>query len=121
MQETVVVLGASDKPDRYSYKALKLLQEHGHKVIPVHPKLQEIEGTKVANSLSSVTEKIDTLTLYVGAETSAAMQAEILALKPKRIIMNPGAENYELATSATKQGIQVLEACTLVMLKTGQY
>ncbi len=121
MQETVVVLGASDKTDRYSYKALMLLQEHGHKVIAVHPKLQTIEGLKVVNNLSTISERVDTLTLYVGADASSAMIPEILALKPKRIIMNPGAENTQLAAAANAQGIAVLEACTLVMLKTGQY
>lgn len=121
MQETVVVLGASDKPDRYSYKAVKLLEEHGHKVIPVHPTLKNIEGLTVVNNLSAITEHIDTLTLYVGAAASSSMQSEILALKPKRIIMNPGAENPDLAKAATAEGIEVLEACTLVMLKTGQY
>jgi predicted CoA-binding protein len=121
MQETVVVLGASDKPDRYSYKAVKLLQEHGHKVIPVHPTLKDIEGLAVTNNLSAIQEHVDTLTLYVGAAASSTMQAEILALKPKRIIMNPGAENPDLARAATAQNIEVLEACTLVLLKTGQF
>jgi predicted CoA-binding protein len=121
MQETTVVLGASDKADRYSYKAVKLLEEQGHKVIPVHPTLKNIEGLAVTNNLSAIKEQVDTLTLYVGAAASSTMQAEILALKPKRIIMNPGAENPELAKAAHAQGLEVLEACTLVMLKTGQF
>ena len=45
----------------------------------------------------------------------------ILSPKPRRIIFNPGAENPELETLASEQGIQTLDACTLVMLGTGQY
>ena len=51
----------------------------------------------------------------------SASQAEILKLHPKRIIMNPGAENATLATAAQAQQIEVVEGCTLVMLRTGQF
>jgi len=118
---TVTVLGASNKPDRYSYKACMLLEEHGHKVIPVHPQLQDIEGLKVTKDLSDITEPVDTLTLYLNPQASSELQSKILALKPKRIIMNPGTENPDLATAAKAAGIEVIEACTLVMLKTGQF
>ncbi len=46
---------------------------------------------------------------------------EILAAKPQRIIFNPGAENEELAAAASSAGIEVVEACTLVMLRTGLF
>jgi len=44
-----------------------------------------------------------------------------VSLKPNRIIFNPGAENDELAGLAAQNGIQPVEACTLVMLATSQY
>jgi len=68
--QTVVVLGASIKPQRYSYKAVKLLVKHKHRVIPVHPKLLHINDLAVTNSLSEIKTPVDTLTLYVGAERS---------------------------------------------------
>jgi hypothetical protein len=45
----------------------------------------------------------------------------ILSLKPKRIIFNPGAENDELYDLAKANNIQPIEACTLVLLSTGQF
>jgi hypothetical protein len=45
----------------------------------------------------------------------------ILSLNPKRIIFNPGTENYELEKMAEEKGIEPVEACTLVMLSIGQY
>ena len=56
----VVVLGASNKPHRYAYKALKMLQEYGYSVIPVHPKLENIDGVVVKHELAQIQEDIDT-------------------------------------------------------------
>lgn len=117
----VVLVGASDNPDRYSHRALLLLKENGHRVIPVHPRLQEIEGLPVRHSLKEVSGPIHTVTLYVGKDRSDGMRDEILALGPKRVIMNPGAENDALAEAARAAGINVVYGCTIVMLTTGQF
>ncbi len=121
MTETVVVLGASDKGDRYSNKAQKLLTRHGHRVIPVHPKLAQIDGVPVVASLRDIHERVDTVTMYVGPERSAAFTADLIALKPRRVIFNPGSESSVLQSQLSAHGIITEEACTLVLLNTGQY
>ena len=117
----VAVLGASDDPERYSYKAVLRLKEAGHTVYPVHPKLKTVDGEPVFSSLKDIPEPIHTLTLYVSGDISSKMETEILASKPGRIIFNPGAENAALMAKAAAQGIRTLEACTLVLLSTGQF
>ena len=54
------------------------------------------------------------LALQVGA-------INILNLKPRRVIFNPGSENYALVTKLKEAGIEVVQACTLVMLRTEQF
>lgn len=120
-QERVVILGASDKPDRYANKAQRLLQQHGHQVIPVHPKLTSIEGVTVLPDLKSVAGLVDTLTLYVNPTVAAAEAASIIALRPGRVIFNPGTESPELQSQLTAASIPWEEACTLVLLNTGQF
>ena len=117
----VVVLGASDNPERYSYKAVALLQEKKHRVFPVHPKVLEILGVKVSPSLKDIQEPIHTVSVYLSSAVSSALKEEIISCKPKRVIFNPGAENPELEKDLIASGITVLEACTLVMLSTGQF
>ncbi len=117
----VVVIGASDKADRYSYQAVKLLQEKGHEVYPVHQRIKAIDGTPVFASIKDVSVAIDTVTMYVAADISDGLTADILGCNPKRIIFNPGAENPKLAALAQAKGIKTQEACTLVMLRTGQF
>lgn len=116
-----VIVGASDKPDRYSHMAQLLLHEHGHAVVPVHPKLPSIEGVPVVADLSQIPGPVDTVTMYVGAAISGGLADKLIALKPQRVIFNPGAENPELATKLEAAGVLAEEACTLVLLRTGQY
>lgn len=119
--ERVVIIGASDNPERYSHKALLLLRQHGHEVVPVHPKLSEIEGVPVVADLSAILGPVDTVTLYVGPTISLTFKDKLIALKPRRVIFNPGTENAPLQATLTCAGIACEEACTLVLLHTGQF
>jgi hypothetical protein len=119
--ETVAVLGASPKPDRYAYKAMQMLRQHGHRAVPVNPAFPEILGETCYRSLAEVPGPVDTVTMYLGKQRSDPLIEEIINAKPRRIIMNPGAENNELAAKAEKAGIEVDYACTLVMLQTGTF
>ena len=119
--ETVVILGASNKPDRYAFMAFEGLKNKGFNVLPIHPTLKEINGVPVLSSLMAVPLPVNTITLYVSAEKSSAVAEQILNLKPKRIIFNPGAENKSLALEAKKQGIETVEECTLTMLTLNSF
>ncbi len=120
-KQRVVVLGASPNPERYAHRALCLLRQHGHEVVPVNPSYQTIEGIPVVRELSGVEGPVDTVTLYVSAKISSPLCAALARLQPARVIFNPGAENQALRESLEEQGICTLEACTLVLLNTGQF
>lgn len=120
-RKRVVVLGASDKPERYAHQAQQLLISHGHEVIPVHPRLKEIEGVPVVADLAQVAGPVDTVTMYVGPAISSGLDEKLIAMKPRRVLFNPGSENPTLSTQLQAVGIGVEEACTLVLLHTRQF
>jgi uncharacterized protein len=119
--ETVAILGASPKQDRYAYRAFEMLREHGHRPVPINPAFDDILGEQCYPTIAEVPKPIDTVTMYLGAARSNPLIDEIILAKPRRIIMNPGAENPVLAEKAEAAGIEVVEGCTLVMLSTGQF
>lgn len=119
--ERVAILGASPKPDRYSFKALQALRAAGHVVLPVHPIYREIEGIEVYPSLSALQAPVDTVTLYLSPDTAVLQQEALLALHPRRAIFNPGTESPSLMEALRRAGVEVVEGCTLVMLRTGQF
>jgi predicted CoA-binding protein len=101
--------------------ALRLLRDKGYPVIPVHPKVRRIERVPVVNDLGDIALPVHTLTLYVGAERVRPMIDAIVALKPGRVIFNPGTESHELERRLKDHRIECIHGCTLVMLRTGQF
>jgi len=115
-----LVIGASENPERYAYKASSKLQEHSFKVIAFGSKPGFIGNVPIQTTFPIGTE-IDTVTLYVGSERQTALIPEIIALKPRRIIFNPGTENPDFIKLAQDVGIETEIACTLVLLATESY
>lgn len=115
-----LVLGASDNPARYSFRAVHQLKSHGHEVVPVGIRKGTVAGLPIHTDRPAAAD-IDTVTLYVGPQNQSSWYDYILDLQPRRIIFNPGTENPELERLAQARGIATEEACTLVMLSIGQY
>lgn len=120
MAKKTLVLGASPNPQRYSYLAINRLKNSGHPVVAIGKKQAAVNGVEIETEKKPVSD-IDTITLYLSAANQKEYYEYIFSLNPKRIIFNPGAENDELADLAEKKGIVPMEACTLVLLSTGQY
>jgi uncharacterized protein len=133
---TTLILGASDKPERFSNRALHKLQEHNIKVLLVSPKGGSIVGLECFTSLSQlvdkrntdeditkadIAEKIDTITVYINSSLIANEIQQIIKLNPRRVIFNPGTESSVAANMLKDNGIEVVNNCTLVMLDLGSY
>ena len=119
-KKKTLVLGASDNPSRYSYLAIQRVRSHGHPVVARGRKNTKVNDVIIEKEKQDI-HNIDTVTLYLNPTHQQEYYDYIVSLKPKRIIFNPGTENEELIRLAKENNIQPLEACTLVMLSTGQY
>ena len=121
MPETVVIIGASEKPNRYSYKAMLALLDNGHDVKLVNPYKASIEGKPCLASVADIDKQIDTVTLYVNPSRFKDHIDEVIRAKPRRVIMNPGTEDAQIEEKMSQHGIDVVRGCTLVMLATDQF
>lgn len=119
-EKKTLVLGASSNPSRYSYFAMNRLSAHKHPVVAIGRREGKVGDVQIQTGQPKV-EDVDTVTLYLNPTNQKPYYDYILSLHPKRIIFNPGTENEELEELARKNGIKPMEACTLVMLGTGQY
>ena len=119
-KKKTLVLGASDNPSRYSYLAIQRLRNHDHPVVAIGRKNSQVGDVPIAKEKMPF-DDIDTITFYLNPLHQKEYYDYILSLKPKRLIFNPGAENEELEKLAKQNNIQISEACTLVLLATGQY
>ncbi|MGY3055149.1 putative CoA-binding protein [Pedobacter sp. UYEF25] len=119
MKKTLII-GASPNPSRYAYKAANMLRKFNHDIVNVGIKSGEVAGVPI-ESPNEIYKDIDTITLYIGPDLQAQYHEYVLATKPKRVIFNPGTENYEFEKLLQANNIEPVEACTLVLLSTGQY
>ncbi len=119
--QNVAILGASNKPDRYAYKAFNALKEHGHETYLINPRIEIIDDTKVYSSLNDLDTPIDTLTIYLSPQRLEPLVDDIIKLKPQRVIFNPGTESSLAQEKLSEAKIDYEEACTLVLLSTKQF
>jgi uncharacterized protein len=117
-----VIVGATTNQSRYAYLAAQMLTELNHEVVPLGIRKGELFGRQITDIREKPSiSNVHTITLYIGPQHQPEYYEYLLTLNPKRIIFNPGTENYAFEKLAESKGIETLEACTLVMLRTGQY
>lgn len=119
-KKKTLVLGASENPARYGNIAIHRLLRYGHPIVAVGKRKGKVEDVEISTEAVH-DEDVDTITLYLNPTNQKPYYDYMMSLKPKRIIFNPGTENPELERMAIANGIKPIEACTLVMLSTGQY
>jgi len=120
MKRTLVV-GASSRADRYSYKAVERLKQAGHQVYAFGIRSGQVDGVPIHTRWPGPEEKFHTVTLYLNPSRQQAYYDSILKLGPQRVIFNPGTENPPFMQLLREHGVEVVQGCTLVMLIVGTY
>lgn len=121
MKKTVII-GTTPNPSRFAYLAAERLQQHGIEFIPVGIKKGNIFGKEILDLRQQpAISEVDSITLYINPDHQREWYDYFFKLNPKRVIFNPGTENHELEKLLEQKNIEALEACTLVMLGSGQY
>jgi predicted CoA-binding protein len=120
MGKKTLVFGASLHGYRYSNLALRRLAEKGIETVGFGLEAGKVAGVDIRTDLETIGD-IDTISLYMNPGLQREFYKDILRIRPRRVIFNPGTENPELSALLTQEGIAVEVGCTLVMLGTGQY
>lgn len=120
MNKKTLVIGASENPERYSFKAINVLRNHKHQVVALAKRPGKVGDVSFVTQFPQEND-FDTVTLYLGPQRQPEYYTDILKLQPKRVLFNPGTENAEFAQMLKQNGIETEEACTLVLLSIGNY
>lgn len=120
MRKKTLVLGASIKPSRYAYIAIKRLLDKNYTVMAIGSKPGVLGSVKIETDKPRY-KNIHTVTLYINPENQPEYYDYIISLKPKRVIFNPGTENEEFVKLLEKNNIEAEVACTLVLLSVDEY
>lgn len=120
MKKKTLVIGASEKRNRYSNLAIYKLVKNHYEVLAIGTRNAEVNGVEISTELNNY-KNIDTVTLYVSPKHQKGYYDYIISLKPDRVIFNPGTENLEFYKILEKNNIYYEAACTLTLLATNQY
>lgn len=122
MSKKTVIVGSSTNRGRYAWLAAQMLTEYGHPIVPLGIKQGQVFGQDILDIRKKpAIEDVDTITLYLSPQNQKSWYRYLLDLKPSRIIFNPGTENEEFEALAREEGVEVMEACTLVLLRSKQF
>jgi predicted CoA-binding protein len=120
MKKKTLVIGASEKPERYSNKAIRALRAHEHPVVALAPRNGKVDDVEFITQKIDIPE-LDTVTMYIGEKIQKEYYDYVIQLKPSRVIFNPGTENHEFVKILEKNGIKAEFACTLLLLAIDEY
>ncbi|MCF6356619.1 MAG: CoA-binding protein [Draconibacterium sp.] len=115
-----LVIGGSENPARYSNMAIRALRKNDVEVVSIAKRVGKVLDVEIQTNFPK-DENIHTVTMYIGAQRQPEYYNQLLELKPKRVIFNPGAENDYFTEILENKGIETIVGCTLVMLSTGQF
>ena len=119
-KKKTLVVGATENRERYANRAAHSLLRHSHDIELLGLREGSIDGHQIRTGQPDLAD-IDTVTMYVGPRNQPVFYDYIRQLKPRRVIFNPGAENPDFARQLRRDGIEPIDACTLVMLSIGTY
>jgi len=120
MSKKTLVIGASLKTERYSNKAINSLTNKNIEVVAIGLRKGTVAGVSIDKENINY-NNIHTVTLYLKPERQEEYYKYIIGLQPKRVIFNPGTENFDFIKLLKENGIESEIACTLVLLSTNQY
>ncbi|MFK8079788.1 MAG: CoA-binding protein [Granulosicoccus sp.] len=113
--ETIAVIGLSDKVHRPSYFVGKYLLDHGYRVIPVNPTINEVLGQKSYPTLADIPHKVDTVNCFRRSDQMVELANEAIAISASCLWMQLGVENDEAKALAENAGLDVvMNRCTKI-------
>ncbi len=107
--QTIAVVGLSPNPDRASHEVARYLQEHGFRVVPVRPGIDEILGQKAYARLEDIPEHVDIVDVFRKAEDTPPVAESAVRIGAGALWLQLGIENEVAASIAATGGLQVVQ------------
>jgi predicted CoA-binding protein len=107
---TIALVGASDRPDRPSYRVMKSLQEHGYRVIPVNPQItgEHLHGEFVFRDLAQLGDPIDIVDIFRNSAAAGEAVDQAIAIGAKAVWLQLGVIDHAAAARAEAAGLKVV-------------
>lgn len=116
--KTWAIIGLSNNSERAAYGVAKVLIDHGHSIIPVHPKAESVHGQKGYAKLADIPVPVDVVDIFVNSELAGAVVDEAIAIKSKGVWLQLDVIDEQALARANAAGlIAVMNRCPAIEYK----
>ena len=113
--KTWAIVGLGNNPERAAFGVAKLLQDKGHKIIPVHPRAEIVHGEIGYKTLSEIPVPIDVVDCFVNSNLVGKAVDEAIAIGAKAVWLQLDVIDLEAINRAKDAGLlTVMDRCPAI-------
>ena len=113
------IVGLGNNPERAAYGVAKVLQNKGHRIIPVYPRAETVHGEVGYKSLSDIPEKIDVVDCFVNSERVGEIVDQAIAIGAKAVWLQLDVIDEAAVARAKAAGlIAIMNRCPAIEYKS---
>ena len=113
--KTWAIVGLGNNPERAAFGVSKLLQDKGHKIIPVYPRAEEVHGETGYKSLSEIPFQVDVVDCFVNSKLVGKVVDEAIAIGAKAVWLQLEVIDQEAVARAEAAGLlAIMDRCPAI-------
>ena len=113
--KTWAVVGLGNNPERAAFGVAKLLQDKGHRIIPVYPRAEIVHGETGYKTLAEIPESIDVVDCFVNSSLVGKVVDEAIAIGAKAVWLQLDVIDHEAIERAQKAGLlTIMDRCPAI-------
>ena len=113
--KTWAIVGLSNNPDRAAFSVAKLLQEKGHRIIPIHPRAEMVHGEMGYKTLADIGEPVDVVDCFVNSQLVGRTVDEAISIGAKAVWLQLDVIDHEAIERAHAAGLlTVMNRCPAI-------
>jgi hypothetical protein len=114
-QRRFAVIGSFRNKEKFAYRIFVDLMKKGYEVLPVNPRLSEVEGKVCYKSISDILHSVDVVNIVTPPLSTENILKECLRKGIKRVWLQPGAESPAAIQFCHNNGIKVIHGMCVMM------
>jgi len=113
--KTWAIVGLGNNPERAAFGVSKLLQDKGHKIVPVYPRAEEVHGEQGYKTLSEIPFQVDVVDCFVNSNLVGKVVDEAIEIGAKAVWLQLEVIDHEAVARAEAAGLlAIMDRCPAI-------